>query len=78
MAVVTLTDRPKSVRYRRTIEVFVGVFVLSLCFVELSVGVRVFVIGLSQIYSFSSYTEATESSSSSLLIVSRDSVNLWT
>ena len=34
------------------IEVFGGVFVLSRCFLDFSVGVRVFVIGLSQIYSF--------------------------
>ena len=52
MAFVTPTDRTKSVRNRYVIEVFGGVFVLSLCFVELSVGLRVFVIELSQILSF--------------------------
>ena len=44
--------RPKSYRNRFVIDVFVaflliGVFVLSLCFFEFSVGVRAFVIGLS-------------------------------
>ena len=35
----TPTDRPKSVRNRCVIEVFVGVFVLSHCFFYFSVGV---------------------------------------
>ena len=48
MTVVTPTDRPKSVRNRSVIEVFGGVFVLSIDF-EFSVGIGVFVIGLSQI-----------------------------
>ena len=42
-----------SVRNRCVFEVFGGVFVLSLCFLEFSVGVRDSVIGLSQISSFS-------------------------
>ena len=43
----------KCQRHRRVIEVFGGDFVLSLCFLEFSVGVRAFVIiGLSQIWSF--------------------------
>ena len=54
MAVVTQTDRPKSVRNRCVIEVFGGVFVLSHCFLDFSVGVGAFFIGLSQISSFSS------------------------
>ena len=52
MAVVTPTDRPKSVRNRRVIELFVALFVLSLCLFDISVGVGAFVIGLSQISSF--------------------------
>ena len=52
MAIVTPTDRPKSVRNRCVIEVFGGVFVLSRFYLDLSVGVGVFVIGLSQISSF--------------------------
>ena len=51
-AIVTPTDRPKSVRNRCVIEVFGGVFVLSRCFLDSSVGVGAFVIGLSQITSF--------------------------
>ena len=55
MAVGTPTDRPKSVRNDCVIEVFGGVFVLSRCFLDFSVDVRVFVIGLSQISSFFSH-----------------------
>ena len=46
VAIVTPTDRPKSVRNRCVIEVFGGVFVLSRCFLDISVGVE------SQISSF--------------------------
>ena len=42
MAIVTQTDRPKSVCNRCEIEVFGGVFVLSRCFLDFSVGVGVF------------------------------------
>ena len=52
VAVVTPADRPKSVRNCCVIEVFGGGFVLSLCFLEISVCVRAFVIGLSQISFF--------------------------
>ena len=52
MAIVTPTDRPKSVRNRRVIEVFGRVFVLSRCFLDFFVGVGAFVIGLSQISFF--------------------------
>ena len=52
MAIVTLTDRPKSVCNRCVIEVFDGVFTLSRCVLYFSVGVGAFVIGLSQISSF--------------------------
>ena len=52
VAVVTPTDRPKSVRNRSLIELFVALFVLSLCPFNISVGVGAFVIGLSQISSF--------------------------
>ena len=48
VAVVTPTDRPKSVRNRCLIELFVALFVLSLCPFDISVGVGAFVIGLSQ------------------------------
>ena len=52
MAVVTPTDRPKSVRNRCVIEILVAVFVLSRCFMDFSVGVGAVVIGLTQISSF--------------------------
>ena len=56
VAVVTPTDRRKSVRNRCVIELFVTLFVLSLCPFDISAGVGAFVIGLSQISSFfSSY-----------------------
>ena len=57
VAVVTPTDRNKSVRNRCVIELFVALFVLLLCPFDISVGVGAFVIGLSQIsYFFSSGT----------------------
>ena len=52
VAVVTPTARPKSVRNRCVIALFVALFVLSLCFFGISVGVGAFVIGLSQFSSF--------------------------
>ena len=56
VAVVTPTDRPKSVRNRCLIELFfVALFVLSLCPLDISVAVGVFVIGLDQIPSFLSW-----------------------
>ena len=55
MAIVTPLNRPKSVRNRYVIEVFGGVVVLSRCFLDLSVGVGAFVIGLSQNSSFFSF-----------------------
>ena len=55
MAVATPTDRSKSVRIRCVIELFVALFVLSLCPFDISVGVGTFVIGPSQISSFFSY-----------------------
>ena len=55
MAVVTPTDRPKSVRNRCVIELFVALFVLSLCPFDISVVIGAFVIGLSQISSFLSF-----------------------
>ena len=51
VAVVTPTNRPNSVRSHRVIELFGGVFVLSLCTFHISVGIRAFVIGLRQISS---------------------------
>ena len=55
LAVVTPTDRSKSVRNRCLIELFVALFVFSLCPFDISVGVGAFVIGLSQISSFLSW-----------------------
>ena len=55
VAVVTLTDRPKSVRNRFVIELFVALFALSLCPFDISVGVGAFVVGLSLISSFFSF-----------------------
>ena len=57
VASVTPTDRrPKSVHNRCVIELFVALFVLSLCPYDISVGVWAYVTGLSQISSFFSYT----------------------
>ena len=52
VAVVTPTDRPKSVRNRDVIELFLALFELSLCPFDISVGVWVIVRGLSQISFF--------------------------
>ena len=57
---VTPTDRPKSVRNSCVIIVFGGVFMLSRCFLDCSVGVWVFVTGLSQISSFFSLYSISE------------------
>ena len=59
VAIVTPTDRPKSVRNRYVIEVFGGVFVLSLFFWDFSTGEGAFVIGLSQISFFLSQHKST-------------------
>ena len=55
VAIVTPTDRPTSVRNRCVIELFCGLFVLSLCPFDISVGVGAFVVGLSQISSVFSF-----------------------
>ena len=52
MTAITPIDRPKSVRNSFVFKVFGGVFMLSRCFLDCSVGVGVFVTGLSQISSF--------------------------
>ena len=52
LAVITPTDRPNSVRNCCLIELFVALFVLSLCPFDISVGIGAFVIGLGQISSF--------------------------
>ena len=49
MVVVTPTDRSKSVRNCCVIEIFGGVFVLSRCYLDFSVSVGAFVIGLGHI-----------------------------
>ena len=51
MAFIAPTDRPKLVRNRCVIEVFGGDCVLSRSFLDFSVGVGTFVVGLSQICS---------------------------
>ena len=51
VAIVTQTDRSKSRRNRSEIELFVALFVFSVCPFDISVGVGAFVIGLSQIFS---------------------------
>ena len=55
MAVVTPTDHPKSVRVVVLSKFLLEFFVLSRCFLDFSVGVGAFVIGLSQISSFFSF-----------------------
>ena len=57
MTAVTPTDRPKSVRNSCVIKVFGGVLMLSRCFLDCSVGVGVFVTGLSQISSLFSFNK---------------------
>ena len=52
VAIITPTDRPKSVRNRFVIEDFGGGFMLSRCFLDCSVDVGAFVIGPSQIFFF--------------------------
>ena len=52
MTVVTPSDRPKSVRNRGVIELFVALFVLSLRPFYISACVGAFIIGLSQISAF--------------------------
>ena len=52
MTVVTPTGCPKSVRNRCVIEVLLAFFELSRCFLDFSVGVWAFVIGLSKTSSF--------------------------
>ena len=52
VAFVDPTDRPKSVRNRCLNEDFGGFFVLSCYFLDVSVGVGAFVIGLSKFTSF--------------------------
>ena len=52
VAVVTPTDRPKSARKCCLIELFVGLYLLSLCPFYIPVGVGAFVVGLGQISSF--------------------------
>ena len=52
ITIVTPTDHPKSVCNRCVIEAFGGVFVLSRRYLDLSVGVGAYFIGLSHISSF--------------------------
>ena len=55
VALVTPTDRPKSVCNRCLIELFCGVVCVVTCPFDISVGVGAFVIGLGQIFSFLSF-----------------------
>ena len=55
VALVTPTDRPKSVRNRCLIELFYDVVCVVTCPFDISVGVGAFVIGLGQISSFLSF-----------------------
>ena len=57
MAIVIGTDRPDSVRNRCVIEIVGGIFVLSRCFLNFAMVLRVFIIGLSQLSSFFSRNE---------------------
>ena len=68
VAIVTPTDRRKSVRNRCVIEVFGGVIVLSRCFLDFSVGVGAFVIGLSHISSF--FFQSSRKQSRIILVLS--------
>ena len=52
VSAATPTDRPKCVRNRCVIKDCGGVFMLSRCFLDFSMGVGAFVTGLSQISSF--------------------------
>ena len=52
VALVTPTDRPKSVRNRCLIELFCGVVCVVTCPFDISVGIGAFVIGLGQMSSF--------------------------
>ena len=52
VALVTPTDRPKSVRNRCLIELFCGFVCVVTCPFDISVGVGAFVVGLGQISSF--------------------------
>ena len=60
MAVVTPTERPKSVHNRCVNELFVALFVLSLCPFDISVSAGAIGIGLSQISSFLSQYNSTQ------------------
>ena len=62
MALLTPTDRPKSVRNRCLIELFCGVVCAVTCPFDISVGVGAFVIGLGQISSFLSSSLKDQSS----------------
>ena len=62
VAVVTPTDRPKSISNRCLIEHFVALFVLSLCPFDISVGVGALVVGLSQISAFLSLSSSRSDS----------------
>ena len=74
---VTPTDRPKSVRNSCVIKVFGGVFMLSRCLLDCSVGVGVFVTRLSQISSFFSYYRPWPYFSGQVILEKGGRENYW-
>ena len=62
VVLIAPTDCHKLVHNRCVIEVLVAFFELSLCFLDFSFGIRVFVIALSQIFSFSTCITKTQQS----------------
>ena len=75
VALVTPTDRPKSVRNRCLIEPFCGVVCAVTCPFDISVGVGAFVIGLGQISSFLSFLRVEDPSRSRVPFRTLDSNN---
>ena len=76
LAAGTPTNRHKSVRNRCVLKVLVAFFVLSRRFLEFSVSVGDFTIGLSQISSFFSYVNRQTLSSFALVNKSLDNAGL--
>ena len=79
VAVVTLTDRSKSVGNRFVIKGFGGVFVLSHCFLDFSGCVMALVIGLGQVSPFFlCHTIERDLVSHSFVVTDVAMVRLWT
>ena len=77
VALVTPTDRPKSVRNSCLIGLFCGVVCVVICPFDISVGVGTFVIGLGQITSFLSFFENEECRVYEPFVVLFDYLALW-